>query len=57
MKYPEVEFDKDLAGKTIVLLDDVCASGNHIRWCAKELEKIGANVIAAFVIRKTIHKE
>lgn len=54
MAYPTVEYHADeLAGKHVILIDDICASGNHIRKTRKELEKIGAYVIAAFVIAKT----
>lgn len=52
MAYPEVEWAKDLKGKAVVLLDDICVSGNHIRWARDELRKIGAHVIGAFVIGK-----
>ena len=50
--YPQVEFGKELRGANVVLLDDVSCSGNHIRWCKKELEALGAHVVAAFVIGK-----
>lgn len=50
--YPQVEFGKELRGANVVLLDDVSCSGNHIRWCKKKLEALGAHVVAAFVIGK-----
>lgn len=54
--YPQVEFGKELRGANIVLLDDVSCSGNHIRWCKKQLEALGAHVVAVFVIGKTKQK-
>lgn len=51
--YPQVEFGEELRGANIVLLDDVSCSGNHIRWCRKQLKALGANVIAAFVIGRS----
>lgn len=56
MTYPKVEFGEELKGANIVLLDDVSCSGNHIRWCKKQLETLGAHVVAVFVIGKTKQK-
>lgn len=56
MAYPQVEFGEELKGANIVLLDDVTCSGNHIRWCKKQLETLGAHVVAVFVIGKTKQK-
>ena len=44
----------DLAGKTVVLIDDVSTSGNHLKACATILRQEGATVGHAICAAKTI---
>ena len=54
MAYPTVEYHADeLAGKHVILIDDIACTNQHIRKTREQIEAAGAYVIAAFVIAKT----
>jgi ComF family protein len=42
-----------LAGKRIILLDDVITTGSTMNECAKELKKAGAEIVIAVTIART----
>jgi predicted amidophosphoribosyltransferase len=44
---------EDVAGKRILLLDDVMTTGSTMDECAKELKKAGAEVVIAITIART----
>ena len=48
MKEPE-----RIAGKSILLLDDVMTTGSTMDECAKELKKAGASAVIAVTIART----
>jgi ComF family protein len=45
----------DIAGKRVLLLDDVMTTGSTIDECAKELKKAGAEAVVAATIARTAH--
>jgi len=45
--------DSGLRGAHIVLIDDVCTSGETLRECARALDAAGARDIRAFVLAKS----
>jgi ComF family protein len=42
------------AGKAILLVDDICTTGETLRACAKELLRGGASRVAAITLAKTV---
>lgn len=43
----------EIAGRSILLLDDVMTTGSTLDECAKELKKAGANVVLAITVART----
>jgi orotate phosphoribosyltransferase-like protein len=48
---------KNLKGKNVVLVDDICASRNTLRRNIKMVEKAGGHVVACFVFADSNTKE
>lgn len=46
-------FDKKLSGETILLVDDICTTGETLRACSRELRKAGAGKIYCACVART----
>ena len=54
--FDNLEFDEDFFdGKNIILFDDIITKGNSINNITETLEDLGANVIGAITLGKTVH--
>ncbi|MGY2052420.1 phosphoribosyltransferase family protein [Methylobacterium sp. JK268] len=52
---PEIELIEDVAGKNVVLIDDLLTRGGNMLAVKEVLEEAGANVLGAVVCGKTIY--
>ena len=46
-------FDKKLSGETVLLVDDICTTGETLRACSHELKKAGAGKIYCVCVART----
>ena len=54
--FTNLSFDEDFFdGKDVILFDDIVTKGGSIKNMVNQLESIGANVIGAIVLGKTVH--
>ncbi|HSP35210.1 MAG TPA: phosphoribosyltransferase family protein [Thermoanaerobaculia bacterium] len=43
-----------MAGKSILLVDDICTTGETLRACARELVRGGASRVCAITVAKAV---
>lgn len=54
--FDNIEFDEDFFdGKTVLLFDDIVTKGNSISQMVEALEEMGAKVIGAITLGRTVH--
>ena len=46
-------FDKKLSGETVLLVDDICTTGETLRACSRELRRAGAGKICCACVART----
>lgn len=56
--FDNLDFDREwFKGKRVVIFDDIVTSGSSISNLKKELKKMGATVIGAITLGRTVHEE
>jgi predicted amidophosphoribosyltransferase len=48
---------EDLSGRLVVLVDDVCTTGAHLRACADFVRGLGATVSVALCLARTVNSQ
>jgi len=50
----EARRSRELRGKLILLVDDVCTTGATLEACARALKKAGARQVGAFTVARQV---